>query len=121
MNWFRKNYAYLCLLFLLVLALIFPIQDGDVFFYLSLGRKLFENGSLPDKDPFLYTIQDWTIYHEWLSYVLYYSAYLISGFAAVILFKTFLWLCGFLTILRTGIKSKVPSSSALSKSRRYII
>lgn len=79
------------LLFLLSLV-VHPIQSEDLFIYLSLAREFFNTGHFPVHDLFLYTIPDypWTIMHQWLSYLLYYAAYVIGGFNLVIFFKAFL-------------------------------
>ncbi len=40
---------------LLVAALlaVFPLRSDDVFLYLAIGRRFFEDGHLPTVDPFL--------------------------------------------------------------------
>ena len=80
---------------LLFSALIFPIQDGDIFMYLAIARESLALGRIPALDPFLYTLRDWHILHEWLSYFLWYGAYLAGGFVGVILFKAILWVITF--------------------------
>ena len=45
-----------------------PIEDGDLFWTLSLGRWIVENGSVwPEVDPFTYNAQDAPVLHEWLA------------------------------------------------------
>lgn len=84
--------------FLLSTALIFPIQDGDIFMYLAIARESLALGQIPTLDPFLYTIRDWHILHEWLSYFLWYGAYGVGGYTGVILFNAGLWIFTFFWI-----------------------
>ncbi|HVK62782.1 MAG TPA: hypothetical protein VM432_14590 [Bdellovibrionales bacterium] len=68
-----KTFLQIGFAILLTLILCTPVQDGDVFFYLSLGRLFFENGQIPAQDPFLYTFKDWNILHQWLSFPVFYA------------------------------------------------
>ena len=79
---------------LLVAALlaVFPLRSDDVFLYLAIGRRFFEDGHLPTVDPFLYSIPDshWNIRPEWASYLGAWSIFRVGGFDALILVKA-LW------------------------------
>lgn len=56
------------LVLLLVIASISPIQSRDVFWHLKTGEYVLETRSIPDMDPFSFTMQGkpWRA-HEWLS------------------------------------------------------
>jgi hypothetical protein len=95
------------LFILLALALYHPIIDGDVFFYLSLGREILRTGALPPVDPFLYSITQWNITHEWLAYLVYYSAWTQLGFFGVYIVSALPWfsIFGFLSV--TAVRKQV--------------
>lgn len=76
-------------------ALLFPIQDGDIFMYLAIAEKSLSLGQIPTLDPFLFSFKNWHIYHEWLSYFVWYVAYASGGLKGVIVFKSFLWIFAF--------------------------
>ncbi len=47
-----------------------PIEDGDLFWHLALGRWTLEHGALlPDVDPFTYNARSAPVQHEWLAQV----------------------------------------------------
>ncbi len=87
-----KNYVWPCFALLLALALFTPIHDGDVFFYLSLGRFLAQGNWIPVQDPFLYTFKDWNIYHQWLSFPIFYLFYAVAGLAGIFALRITLWI-----------------------------
>lgn len=63
------------------------ILDPDLFWHLRTGQLILETGSIPTNDPFSYTIphRPWTT-HEWLSEVILYAIYSLSGQEGLILF-----------------------------------
>lgn len=113
MKWIQQNYAYVFFLFLLCAALVFPFQDGDLFFYLSLGRTFFETGSMPSEDPYLFTLKDWHIAHQWLFYILFYAAYWLADWAGILILEMSLWLLAFGFMARAARQWKIPASLAL--------
>ena len=76
-------------LFLVTLA---PIRLDDVFLYMTFGRILVNEGGFGLIDPLIFTISDhhWQLWHEWLSYLIYYSAYFVGGFEGLIVFRALL-------------------------------
>jgi len=110
------GFFFACLSFavLLLLALCFPAIDGDVFFYLSLGRQLFETGMLPDADPFLYTVKDWNIHHQWLAFVVFYSFYWMGGWTGLLVMKAILWLSAFSVLTCAALRWRVARSLSLA-------
>jgi len=61
-------------------------MDGDTNWHVAAGRWILTHLSIPQTDPFSYTAvgRPW-IAHEWLSEVLMASAYLLGGWAGVVL------------------------------------
>ena len=98
----------------LFVALVFPIQDGDLFFYLSMGRLILETGSIPVSDPFLFSFQDWHVNHEWLSYLFFYGSYQLADYIGVIVLKTILWMSAFAGILFCARRWKVQDILTLT-------
>ncbi len=98
----------------LFVALIFPIQDGDLFFYLSTGRLILETGNLPALDPFLFSFKDWHVHHEWLSYLFFYGSYNLGGYAGVIILKALLWMSAFAGILFCARRWKIQDGLTCS-------
>lgn len=66
-----------------------PIAESDVFMYLALARDFFARGHFAPTDPFILGISgaEWDVLHEWVSYFLFYGAYVLAGYAGVSLFK----------------------------------
>lgn len=58
--------------------------DGDVSWHVAAGRWILQNRAIPATDPFSFTMvgQPW-IAHEWLSEVIYASAFDFAGFAGL--------------------------------------
>lgn len=58
--------------------------DGDVSWHVAAGRWILANRTIPTTDPFSFTMagQPW-IAHEWLSEVIYASAFDFAGFAGL--------------------------------------
>jgi hypothetical protein len=52
----------------IAMACTFPVQSDDIFMYLAIGRRFFNDGRLPRIDPFLFSLPDyhWHITHEWM-------------------------------------------------------
>ena len=92
---------------LLITLLVFPLQDGDTFFYLAIGRYFFEHGSFPEADIYSYVSKNWHILHEWLSYLIFYAVYLVGNYVGLILFKTAIWAGIFFTFLKYVTKFKL--------------
>lgn len=62
-----------------------PICDGDTFFHLTAGRYIFTN-AFPVKDPFSFHDISY-MPHEWLSDVIFYVVYKVSGYAGLFIFQ----------------------------------
>ncbi len=94
--------------FLLFVALVFPFQDADLFFYLGLGRLIFETGSLPVQDPYLFQFKDWHIQHEWLSYIVFYFSYWLGSWWGILSLKIALWGGAFAALISSARQWKIP-------------
>lgn len=59
-------------------------DDGDVSWHLAAGRWIIANGRIPDVDPFSFTMggKPWVAF-EWLSELIYASAFGLGGYAGV--------------------------------------
>ena len=85
-----RTSTYFVPLIVLVFSLAcYPLQSDDFFMYLALGRKFFATFSFPTLDPFLYSLNNyaWTILHQWLGYVIFYTVYFLGGIDLVIILK----------------------------------
>ena len=77
----------------MVLAVLIPFvlgsslsifNDGDVRWHIAAGQWMLDHGAILKTDPFSFTFRGkpWVAF-EWLSEVIYASAYKLSGFAGV--------------------------------------
>jgi hypothetical protein len=79
------------LMVLILLSCIFfmasqEITDPDFWWHLRTGQYICETGSIPREDPFSYTIPNRTwITHEWLTEIILYTIYDVSGQEGLIL------------------------------------
>jgi hypothetical protein len=65
-----------------------PIQNGDLFMYLSMGKYFLTQNFYPTQDPFLFIQGGGNhFHHEWLSYLFYYNVESIWGLNAVIVVR----------------------------------
>jgi hypothetical protein len=60
------------------------LNDGDTYWHIAAGRWMLEHLAIPTVDPFSHTVRGapWMA-HEWLSEILYATAYDAGGWAAV--------------------------------------
>ncbi len=97
----KSNLAPLLFLVAVFLICTFPIQEGDIFIYLAMGREFFRTSQFPQTDIFIHSLQNhpWHILHEWGAFALSYMIYVVGGYTALILIKasavTFLFAAGF--------------------------
>ncbi len=78
---------FILILFVAILVMAArEITDPDFFWHLRTGQWIWENGSLPRRDPFSYTLygEPW-IAHEWLTEASLYGLYLLGGQEGLIL------------------------------------
>ncbi len=85
-----------------VLSLAKPVADPDVFWHLKTGEWIWQNRSLPDKDPFSFTVAPyqyetsaWTSFilkQYWLAQLMLYGLYSIAGFYGIIIFRCLVYL-----------------------------
>src|ERR1035437_2006935 len=70
----------------------FEIQSGDALMYLTLVRDFLIHLEWPAYDPYLYSLPhaELHIAHEYLSYFIFYGAWLLSGFGGLIFLKMIL-------------------------------
>jgi len=99
--------------FLLALT---PIRIDDLFLYLTFGRRLISLGEFGPVDPYIFTIRDyhWDLWHEWLSYLVYYLMYELGGYDGIILLRATLVATVAALILKSGLRAKLsPLTSVL--------
>lgn len=95
-----------------LVAFLFPIYNPDLFWHLSAGREMLENGAIPSRENFSFTLlgASWQDF-EWLSQMLFISAYRVGGFWALWLLKGLLlgaiWLVADRTLARAGVSGAV--------------
>ncbi|WP_439393075.1 hypothetical protein ACRQ5Q_27710 [Bradyrhizobium sp. PMVTL-01] len=76
--------ALLLLLYIVLLPADRLLLDPDLYWHIATGRKIWESGSLPQVDEFSHTFRGhpW-IARDWLSDLLFFGAYSLSGFRGV--------------------------------------
>lgn len=110
---FKEN-AYLTWgMFIVFLICVFSVtthklEDDDVFWHLSTGKFITENGFIPDKDVFGLATQnaEW-IPFEWGSDLLFYNVHKIIGLNGIFIFTSVLLGIFFLLLFRLLQKLKV--------------
>lgn len=104
MNLSRDNLLKLTLFSAIFILTIQKISDFDIFWHLPAGEYIYKFGFLK-QDIFSYTAQnrEW-ITHEWLSQVIFYLVYKLSGFVGIIFLKSFLILLTFYIVHRHSLK-----------------
>src|SRR5665213_580935 len=100
-NRFLKWNAWLLFFFALSFT-FFAIQSGDVLMYLTLARDFLVHGEWPTVDPYLYSLPNAQLHiaHEYLSYFIFYGAWLALGFAGLIFLKVIVLAALFILPLR---------------------
>lgn len=96
----KRLFFILIITVLTVLASLYllrPITDPDFFWHISTGRWILENKALPSEDPFSYTTprllsdrEFFILRSYWLSQVLYWLCYKLSGLNGIILLRVLL-------------------------------
>lgn len=107
----KKRYSLVFFSLVLILTVasgIVPINDYDFFWHLKTGEWIWQNKSLPDKDPFAFTTlsveQDephrprTILTSYWLSQLFFYGLYSLSGFKGIIVFRVIIF-CVILFVL----------------------
>ncbi|MGY4602869.1 hypothetical protein ACVW16_001281 [Bradyrhizobium sp. USDA 4474] len=76
--------ALLLLLYIVLLPADRLLLDPDLYWHIATGRKIWESGSFPQVDEFSHTFRGhpW-IARDWLSDLLFFGAYSLSGFRGV--------------------------------------
>jgi hypothetical protein len=93
----RLNSVVLILFTIILMATILnwivtPIQTGDLFMYLSMGKYFLTQNFYPAQDPFLFIQGGGNhFHHEWLSYVFYYVVEKAGGLNAIIVARVALY------------------------------
>jgi hypothetical protein len=84
------------------------LEDDDVFWHLSTGKFISENGFIPDKDVFGLATQDaeW-IPFEWGSDLIFYNLHQVIGLNGIFIFTAILFCIFFLILFRLLQKLKV--------------
>ncbi|TAN43393.1 MAG: hypothetical protein EPN25_01025 [Nitrospirae bacterium] len=93
------------------LYLMRPVSDPDFFWHLKTGQWIWENGQLPEQDPFSFTTPSspdqrglFILKSYWLGQLLYYAHYSLGGMSGIIWMRA--WLVALLVFVllkrRTG-------------------
>ncbi|MHB8907360.1 MAG: hypothetical protein ACYDAA_00575 [Syntrophales bacterium] len=81
------------------------LADVDLWGYIAFGRVFWETGQFPYHDLFAYTpTKDPWVYHEWLTGVLYYDIYRLTGNAGLQLLRYVLILATIYLIYLTAVR-----------------
>ena len=89
------NFSYLLLFLLVFIHYTGPLWDIDLWWHLAEGRSIFENKSLLDNDPFLFTSEIFPPQKEriaplngyWLAQILFYLVHQFFGDYGMIFFR----------------------------------
>ncbi len=107
-SWVRPLILLLTGMFLLC-AFSREVSDSDTWWHLAAGKYIWQNHRLPVPDPFSFTTDMWppaypgelmtrhfNMTHEWGMEVIYYLVQSSTGFAGLVLFRSFLLItfCG---------------------------
>lgn len=86
--------------------------DPDLFHRLAMGKILLEERTFPFTDPFAFTpkLPQW-IDHEWLSGVVFYSLNNLGGDAALLLFRSIIYLFTLVVLTRTLLLLAPPTTT----------
>jgi hypothetical protein len=119
-------FAVFAVLFLFHIS---PIGLGDVYWHLNTGRWIWENGALPDSDPFTYTqavnpdAQPGLHSHDywqrlilqgyWLAQLLFFAVYTAFGPWGLVVLKALLFLTLYWLVWRAMLKAHVEPLSGL--------
>ncbi|MFC1849099.1 hypothetical protein ACFL27_02720 [candidate division CSSED10-310 bacterium] len=89
------------LLLVFFLGAFHPVKSRDIFWHLKTGQYIYENGTIPARDPFSFTARGrpWHA-HEWLSDVLLYLVHKKAGFLGLIVLKAILLGLTFMLLFR---------------------
>jgi tetratricopeptide (TPR) repeat protein len=100
----RKDYilSSLFLLTVFILAII-KIEDTDTWTHLSFGRWIWENRSIPLKEPFITTSAPFP-YNNWLFGFVYYMVYHFFSIYGVILLKAITVTTAFFILLKDSLR-----------------
>ncbi len=101
--------AIFWLLFAFALSFtFFAIQSGDCVMYLALARDFLLKGRWPVGDPYLYSIPQSQLHiaHEYLSYLIFYGAWLLCGYAGLIFLKMLILATMFAVVLRAPLRER---------------
>ena len=85
---FWINSAVFCTFFLLFLH---AIEDPDIWFHMTIGRAVFELGTIPTQEFFVFTrLGQASEFHEWGFGLVYHIIHKVSGITGIILFNALL-------------------------------
>ncbi len=84
-----SNIFYLSLIFAFSFILgNIKVKDPDAFIHIKLGEYAIQNGTIPDRDPFVYTYTNNQYNNSaWLSQIIYYFIYRGTGIPGLIIFN----------------------------------
>jgi hypothetical protein len=85
-----------------ILSLSKPINDPDLFWHIKTGEWIWQNKTLPDSDPFTFTVASseyetsvltsFALRQYWLSQLLLYGSHKIAGFYGIIALRCLVYL-----------------------------
>lgn len=105
---------FLFIFFAITLFLIFltPMELGDIWWHLKTGEWIWQNKSLPQKDPFSIVEAKGSpvLTANWLSQLIFYGVYSLGGIYGLIVLKSILFTVSFLLLnsLLKGYGIKAP-------------
>lgn len=82
----RSQWINLGIFGLFVVLFLHAIEDPDIWYHLTIGRAVFESGTVPAKEFYVFTrLGQASEFHEWGFGLLYYLIYSLGGFTGMIL------------------------------------
>ena len=100
-----KNLLIFLTFAILVLLLVHPVDNNDLWMHIRTGEAMLENMSVASVDDYSYTVQgrEW-LNHQWLSQVIFFLVYRFSGVNGLIFLQAIAVFLAFLLIFLSAYK-----------------
>jgi len=103
-----SSLALILLIVAVVFLSLFYVCDFDLWHHLTIGKYIWNNKEIPEKEFLVYPLAGEKIIHsEWLFQILLYFAYSIGKIKALQIFKTLIILICFIIIYKIAILSEL--------------
>lgn len=100
-----KNILIFLTFVILILLLVHPVDNNDLWMHIRTGEVMLENMSVASVDDYSYTVQgrEW-LNHQWLSQVIFFLVYRSSGVSGLIFLQAIAVFLAFLLIFLSAYK-----------------